>query len=124
MIYTQYNEIHKKGFSKDIFTVGLYIVQNEVNLNLLNYTSSRLLWNITKHEERRLTLKIYPKNLLGVIWMQFARIINLNNEFRTCEICNEPFEVGRGASTVRKKTCLSRECEGAIQEKSRGTKNK
>ncbi len=47
-----------------------------------------------RHADRELTLFITPPTLISAIYFQFARAIDGNHQYRICDYCLEPFEVG------------------------------
>ena len=45
--------------------------------------------------EPRLRLRVHPINLLGALWLLFARVIDEQRAYPQCPICRERFEVAR-----------------------------
>ena len=46
-----------------------------------------------------------PKDLLAVIWQQFANAVAGDKEYKDCEFCGDPFEVGPGAANRNRRFC-------------------
>jgi hypothetical protein len=44
-------------------------------------------------EHERLALHVVPKSLLGALWVQFGRAVEMNVEYRRCQQCEGWFEV-------------------------------
>jgi len=52
--------------------------------------SNRLLWDPSY---RRQSLHVVPESLVAALWLQFAKAIEGDKEYRQCEQCNRWFEV-------------------------------
>jgi hypothetical protein len=59
-------------------------VQRWINEELRGRVSPRLLWN---PEQQRRVIRIVPNNLLGAMWLQFARAIAGEVHYRPCKVC-------------------------------------
>lgn len=67
-------------------------VQRLINKHLVDRVSPRLL---RKQKARRLGLYFAPRTLLGAMWLQLARAVDGNKEYRRCQRdgCEKLFEV-------------------------------
>jgi hypothetical protein len=77
-------------------------------------SSARLLWD---RQEKRLGLSILPLNLLGFLWLQFAKAIEGDISHRRCEDCGKWFALGGRAGRSDK-----RYCSGTCKARSHRTK--
>lgn len=76
----------------DLIMPALYRVQQFVNDHMTRRVSVRLAWDEARN---RLELRIVPQNLIGALWLQFARAISGQKAYRRCEECGAWFEVSR-----------------------------
>lgn len=77
-------------------------VQKVVNQHLKGRVSPRLLW---ASAVPRLGLHFVPSNLIGALWLQFARAIDGEKEYRRCQVCPRFIEISlepTGSRTDRK----------------------
>jgi hypothetical protein len=75
----------------DVVTPGWHYLQRIINYKLRKHLSfSRLLWD----RQNSLRLTIVPGSLISALWLQFARAVDGNRSYRTCENCRRWFEVG------------------------------
>jgi hypothetical protein len=96
----------------DLAVPAMYHLQREVNGRLANRGAvPKLLWN----KQNDLVIRISATSLIGALWLQFAKAIEGDREFRQCEneSCRKWIEVGgsRGARSDKRfctPTCKSR----------------
>src|ERR1035441_8390476 len=90
----------------DLVMPAMYIVQRRINERLSEYgVTPKLLWN---RSEGGLVLRLSAHSLIGAIWLQFAKAVEGNKEYKQCQNarCRRWIEVG-GNRTARsdKKFC-------------------
>lgn len=83
-----YPHIFERFERGNVILPAWYHLQREMNKNLQEQVSPRLLW----HEED-LRLFFWPKDLLGAIWLQFAQAVSGNRKYRSCAECGTVFEL-------------------------------
>jgi hypothetical protein len=88
--------------AEPVFEPARLFVHGMINSRLKNHVSKRLLFDDNR-------LHDVPKNLLGVIWLQFAQAIGGNRSFTCCKNCGTWFEL---SVTARRRDSLycSRSC--------------
>lgn len=69
---------------------GLFFVQGEINQRLTEHAAPRLLYNPSSG---CLELRLWPKNLLGALWVQFGRAVDGGKNYERCSTCGKWFEV-------------------------------
>ncbi len=69
---------------------GQFLVQQHINRRLEKYAAPRLLYS---PESDQLELRLMPTNLLGALWLQFARAVEASKTYRRCRVCKQWFEV-------------------------------
>jgi hypothetical protein len=84
---TQNSEWLKWFRAGDCTMPARYYLQKVVNEKLKNRVSPKLLWNVPRNRPLDLALYFVPENLLGVVWLQFAEVINGNRPIRQCAAC-------------------------------------
>ena len=63
----------------------------------------RLLYN---PDDDQVEQHLWPKNLLGAIWLQFARAVEIDKpDYGRCEACQKPFEVSPEGMRPETKYC-------------------
>jgi hypothetical protein len=76
-------------------------LQRLVNRHLVEFAPCpQLLW-----DNGKLPLFTQPQNLIGGMWLQFARAIGGDRQYRTCPGCGHWFEVGGGRKRSDAQTC-------------------
>jgi hypothetical protein len=85
-----------------ITRLALWVVQKQMNEQLGTHTGPSLLYEPRKD---RLNLKIVPKNLMGAMWLQFARGIDGNKDYRQCLECGRWFEISLEANRPTRFFC-------------------
>jgi hypothetical protein len=71
-------------------------------------------------ESQRLNLQIVPATLLAAMWLQFARAIDTDKQYRRCKACSRWFQVSAGDSRTDRifcsDPCKSRDYRAKKQE--------
>jgi len=84
----------------DVMGTAWYLLGRSINEKLNAYhVTARLMRD--RKVDREMTLFINPSSLVSALWLQFARAVEGNRQYRVCEFCNMPFEVGRSAGAKR-----------------------
>jgi hypothetical protein len=86
----------------DLVKPALHHVQSTINKKLEGRASPRLLWDANRE---RLGLYIVPTGLAGALWLQFARAVERDSQFRQCAECGIWFELARGTARADKLYC-------------------
>src|SRR5262249_9596374 len=60
-------------------------VQSLANHNLADTASVLIRW----HQDKGHVIRIVPKNLLGAMWLQFARGVAGEASYRRCKVCGK-----------------------------------
>ena len=81
---------------------ALHYVQSTINQHLENRTGARLLWDAKR---ARLDLYTSPVDLIGAVWLQFARAVERDSQFRQCAECGIWFELAPGTARADKLYC-------------------
>jgi hypothetical protein len=102
------------GFSEgDLIEPAKYVAGVFVNTEMDGQVSPGLLWDRTGFSHH---LAILPQSLVGALWLQFARAIDGNRDYRACPNCGTWFEVGQGAASRARRFC-SNKCRVAFSRK-------
>ncbi len=73
-----------------------YYIQKLINDKLETYpTTPRLLW-FRQNAATSLRLFIVPQSLISAMWLQFAKAVDGNRDYRRCSQCQRWFELGGG----------------------------
>jgi hypothetical protein len=86
----------------DLVKPALHYVQSTINRQLEGRASPRLLWDAKRE---RLGLYIVPDGLVGALWLQFARAVERDSQFRQCAECGIWFELAPGTARADKLYC-------------------
>jgi hypothetical protein len=81
---------------------ALFYVQGQANDRLKEHTAARLLFDPDSDQER---VHVLPRNLLGALWLQLARAVEGDKEYRRCEECQRWFEVSPEGMRPESKYC-------------------
>jgi hypothetical protein len=81
---------------------ALHYVQSKINRHLEHRTAARLLWDAKR---ARLELYTSPVDLIGAVWLQFARAVERDSRFRQCAECGIWFELAPGTARADKLYC-------------------
>ncbi len=69
--------------------------------------ATRLTWN---REATTLNIDSMPANLLGAMWLQFAKAVEGNKSYVRCERCDRSFEINSPQGARRDKKYCSNSC--------------
>jgi len=86
----------------DLVKPALHYLQSKINEKLEGRASPRLLWDANRE---RLGLYIMPAGLVGALWLQFARAVERDSQFRQCAECGIWFELAPGTARADKLYC-------------------
>lgn len=75
--------------------------------------TARLLWD---QHRSRLNLHMVPSNLIGCIWLQFARAVDGNRDYRQCEECRKWFEATPQVTRSDRRFCTP-SCKASAHRK-------
>jgi hypothetical protein len=90
---------------------ALLVLQRFVNTRLEELgANGRLLWD---ERWRRLALHLVPRDLIGCIWLQFAKAIEGDKQYNLCARCRMWYEVGFNRKARRDKRFCSQSCKSA-----------
>jgi Homeodomain-like domain len=87
----------------DVRRPTLLFVQKMINMRLWEHTAPRILY-----DPRRDGLGVYlvPKNLLGALWLQCARAVDANKDYRRCGGgCGRWMEISLDAHRTHRRFC-------------------
>ncbi len=79
------------------------VLTRVINQKLSDLCSPSLLFKHRSYTQSHLYFAC--KNLLGVIWLQFAKAVESNMEYRRCAHCSKPFIPNLGERGKKKKFC-------------------
>jgi hypothetical protein len=89
--------------STDVRYPAQFYVQQIINERLQKHTSPIRLLYVPK--ENRLRIHVRPTNLLGCLWLQFARAIDGNRDYRRCRECGDWLEISLTANRTSRLFC-------------------
>lgn len=89
----------------DVIAPAIFIAATIANMGLEGRVSPQLEMTL---EDMKPRLAIRPVNLLGALWLQLARAIDGDKEYRACQQCDTWFEIGIGAFSRAKRFCSNR----------------
>jgi len=105
--------------SGDLIAPAFWYLQGVINEKLEKHSvTGRLLWDATDREGKQLTVRLVPKNLIGALWLQFAKALD-GRDYRQCENCKLWFEVGGSRAARSDKKFCSPTCKAAFHRKER-----
>jgi hypothetical protein len=79
----------------------LIIIQMEINKHLAEDVGAQIRWNAAG---TGMDTYFVPKNLLGAMWLQFARALLWPKRYHPCQVCGELMEISTDPqSQVRKR---------------------
>jgi hypothetical protein len=95
----------------DVAMAGRFFVQRWANEKLKDHAAAFL---VRLHATQEIVFRIRPKNLLGCIWLQFARVIAGELRYMICKVCQRRLPISSEESGVR----ADREfCSAACRQK-------
>lgn len=89
----------------DVFEPAMFIASVIANVGLESRVSPKLQMTI---EDKTPRLAISPLNLLGALWLQLARAIDGDKEYRACQHCGNWFEIGSTGYSRARRFCSNR----------------
>ena len=99
---------------RNVIHLALVLVQTFANEQLWTHAGPCLLYGpLTSRDglwaeelpQNRLHLRIVPKNLLGAMWLQYARSIDGKKDYRQCRQCGKWFELSLEANRPTRLFC-------------------
>ena len=87
-----FGEVSRGWVPGDLISPAWYQVKRWVNNRLALHVSARLL---DDEGENRYGLHLYPKGLIGALWLQFAQSIDRNVQSKKCRNCSNWFRANR-----------------------------
>ena len=96
------DEVLDRFVPGDLVKPALHYVQSIINKQLQGRASPLLLWDANRE---RLGLYIMPDGLVGALWLQFARAVERDSQFRQCAECGIWFELAPGTARADKLYC-------------------
>jgi hypothetical protein len=99
---------------RNVIHLALIVVQMLANKQLWTHAGPCLLYGpptprnglgAEEVPQSRLNLRIVPKNLLGAMWLQYARGIDGNKDYRQCRQCGKWFEISLEANRPTRFFC-------------------
>ncbi len=99
---------------RNVIRLALVVVQTLANKQLWTHAGPCLLYGpptppdglrAEELPQNRLYLRIVPKNLMGAMWLQFARGIDGNKDYRRCRACGKWFEISLEANRPTRFFC-------------------
>jgi hypothetical protein len=91
----------------NVLHLALIVVQELVNKQIWAHTGPALL---SEPQKDRVKLNIVPKNLIGGMWLQFARSIDGEKNYRQCRQCGKWFEISLEANRPTRFYCNDGPC--------------
>jgi len=92
----------KLGKVRRLQLAALFHIQETTNKRLREHAGPRLLFN---PKAGQVELHLLPQNLLGAMWLQFARAVEGDKEYRRCVTCGGWFEVSPEGMRPEAKHC-------------------
>jgi hypothetical protein len=96
---------HWEGFPSSPVQWALIHLREWVNRQLEAHTSPRLQRVLESPEKAPMQLAIIPKNLLGGMWLQFARVIEGELRYARCAECGAWFRVKPRGNRANTRFC-------------------
>lgn len=76
----------------DVVVAGWHALNDSINANLEIHCSPYLRWD---WEQKRSTIRVSPKNLLGAMWWQFAQRVIGEVQIKQCKVCGGSITISR-----------------------------
>ncbi len=101
------------GVPKDrLLAAGTFVLQDMIRPKLREHVGASILLaaDLATGPPKRvpLVLRLVPKNLLGALWLQFAREVDAGTEYRKCLVCAKRFPISAEGFRRNKKLCSDR----------------
>jgi hypothetical protein len=114
---TSRSDVFGKFKQGDVLAPSISYLQQAINDELREKAvCARLLWDTGAPSLR---LHIVPVSLIGCIWLQFAKAVEGQKEYRQCENCFGWIEVGGGKASRSDKKFCSPTCKATAHRKKR-----
>lgn len=98
----------------DLVGPALHYMQRAINKKLLTHAvAARMLWD---SRYTRLSLHLVPTSLVGCLWLQFARAVDGDRDYRRCPDCRKWFEITKHISRSDRTFC-SPTCKASAHRK-------
>lgn len=94
-------------FDSEVIRLGKFAVGNDINLKFEEH-DIEFGMELAEPDNPASSLQvgIFPRNLIGFIWLQFARAVEGNRDYQQCQACGRFFEIGSNqTSRSDKKFC-------------------
>ena len=109
-LYAILNPARRAVAESSVRRRALFLIQKIVNDRLKAHTAPILSYVSAPTQSpavggNQLRLQVAPINLIGALWLQFARGIEGNREYRRCDACGEWLEIAPGSYTKRVRFC-------------------
>lgn len=69
----------------------------------------KIRWNraqmVTRRKNGQLTFQVELRELLDVLWIQFASAVSASQAYRRCKLCNRPFELSPDVNRADRMYC-------------------
>jgi hypothetical protein len=132
------NRMGRKKSKDPLTDAAVFTLQDMIRERLPSNVSANFLY-ITYFESKSddgpvrlpLGLRIVPDNLLGALWLQFAREVDVATEYRRCAVCAKRFDISLEGFRINRMTCSSacrqkqfRERRAAPNRRARGRPKK
>jgi len=105
---------------RDLVAPAFWYVQRKINEKLHKHNvTARLLWDARDRNGERLTVHVVPGNLIGCLWLQFAKAVEGDRNYRQCENCKLWFEIGGSRAARSDKRFCTPTCKAALHRKDR-----
>ena len=101
-------ELFRSLIPGDVAAPAKILTARIINEQLSQHCSPSLLFKGISYQESHLYFRC--NNLLGVIWLQFARAVASKSEHRRCVECGSPF-LPSGSERGRKKQFCTDACK-------------
>lgn len=89
----------------DVIEPAVFVATSLANSGLEGRVSPRLEMTV---EDKTPRLAISPQNLTGAMWLQLARAIDGNRDYRACQRCGSWFEIGGDGYSRARRFCSDR----------------
>jgi hypothetical protein len=86
----------------DVLMPARFFLQQTVNGHLEEEVTPGLVWD---PGQERLVYQSTPRSLLGAMWLQFARAVSGDKQYRRCQECGRWYEVSREAARAHRIFC-------------------
>jgi hypothetical protein len=104
----------------DLVQPAMHLVQRRINAQLAEHAvTPNLLWD---QKQGKLIIRMHPNSLIGALWLQFAKALEGEKQYRQCQYCRDWIEVGGNRSARSDKKFCSPSCKSAAHRRGRLTR--